>query len=99
ATARTFMILCSRIPEVPIAALYLKHGAAGLRDRPVIVGGHPNERKPVRAASPEARTFGVCPGMPLRQAEQLCPEALFHPVDEAGERELSRHLLAGLYAF
>ena len=104
------MILCCRIPDIPIAALVLKHaagddataGGAGPGElshgRPIIVGGYPSERKPVRAASPEARSFGVCAGMPLRQAEQLCPEALFFPVDEKAEADLARHLLAGLYA-
>ncbi|MHB8508813.1 MAG: DNA polymerase Y family protein [Candidatus Dormibacteria bacterium] len=103
------MILCCRIPEVPIAALVLKHGGVApdgcgaapgstLLGRPVIVGGHPSERKPVRAASAEARSFGVVTGMPLRQAEQLCPQALFFPDDPAAETDLARHLLAGLYA-
>jgi nucleotidyltransferase/DNA polymerase involved in DNA repair len=98
------VILCCRIPEVPIAALLLKleldGGASGpsLRHHPLVVGGLPGERKPVKAASPEARSFGVCVGMPLRQAEQLCPSARFFPDDPAAEADLARHLLAGLYA-
>ena len=94
------MILCCRIPDIPIAALILAQAERGdqLAGRPVVVGGHPSERKPVRAASVEARAFGVCAGMPLRQAEQLCPEALFFPADPAAENSLARHLLAGLYA-
>jgi len=90
------MILCCRIPEVPIAALVLRDET--LRHRPLVVGGHPSERKPVRAASAEAKAFGVCAGMPLRQAEQLCPQALFFPSDPAVEKDLARNLLAGLYA-
>jgi DNA polymerase IV len=94
------VILCCRIPDIPIAALILARAERGdqLAGRPVVVGGHPSERKPVRAASVEARAFGVCAGMPLRQAEQLCPEALFFPADPAAENSLARHLLAGLYA-
>jgi DNA polymerase-4 len=93
------VILCCRIPDIPIAALILQHGDdAALRHRPLVVGGFPSERKPVRAASPEARSYGVCIGMPLRQAEQLCPEALFFAVDAKAEADLARHLLAGLYA-
>ena len=94
------MILCCRIPDIPIAALILAQAERGQRlaGRPLVVGGHPSERKPVRAASVEARAFGVCAGMPLRQAEQLCPEALFFPADPAAESSLARHLLAGLYA-
>jgi nucleotidyltransferase/DNA polymerase involved in DNA repair len=94
------VILCCRVPDIPIAALVLAQAERGeqLASRPLVVGGHPSERKPVRAASIEARAFGVCAGMPLRQAEQLCPEALFFPVDPAAEDSLARHLLAGLYA-
>jgi DNA polymerase-4 len=94
------VILCCRIPDIPIAAAILAHAERGqdLGGRPMVVGGHPSERKPVRAASMEARAFGVCAGMPLRQAEQLCPEALFLPVDDAAEASLARHLLAGMYA-
>jgi nucleotidyltransferase/DNA polymerase involved in DNA repair len=93
------VILCCRIPDIPIAALVLDRGDRGERldGRPVVVGGHPSERTPGRAASVEARAFGVCAGMPLRQAEQLCPEALFFPADPAAESSLARHLLAGLY--
>ena len=94
------MILCCRIPDVPIAALLLEQEREGrvLRDRPLVVGGYPSERKPVQAASPEARSFGVCAGMPLRQAEQLCPAALFFPSNPEAEAALARQLLAGLYA-
>jgi len=92
------VILCSLVPELPLAALVLREGDPTLALRPLVVGGVPSERKPVRAASPEARAFGICTGMPLRQAEQLCPQALFLPSDPVAEANLSRHLLAGLYA-
>ena len=92
------MILCSLVPELPLAALVLREGDPTLAHRPVVVGGLPSERKPVRAATAEARSFGICVGMPLRQAEQLCPQALFLPADPKAEADLSRHLLAGLYA-
>ncbi len=92
------MILCSLVPELPLAALVLREGDPALAHRPVVVGGLPSERKPVRAATAEARAHGICVGMPLRQAEQLCPQALFLPADPRAEADLSRHLLAGLYA-
>ncbi|MFN2462282.1 MAG: hypothetical protein ABR573_00075, partial [Candidatus Dormibacteria bacterium] len=92
------MILCSLVPELPLAALVLREGDPGLALRPLVVGGLPSERRPVRAASPEARAFGICAGMPLRQAEQLCSQAVFLPSDPIAEANLSRHLLAGLYA-
>src|SRR6202022_1875294 len=85
-------------PRLPALVLPRPERGEQLADRPLVVGGHPSERKPVRAASVEARAFGVCAGMPLRQAEQLCPEALFFPADPAAESSLARHLLAGLYA-
>jgi len=92
------LILCSLVPELPLAALVLREGDPGLGTRPLVVGGFPSERKPVRAATAEARAFGICVGMPLRQAEQLCPQAIFMPSDPAAEASLACHLLAGLYA-
>ena len=70
-----------------------------LRRRPLIIGGSPFEAKPVYDASPEAAACGVEPGMPLRRAYALCPEARFLPSDEKGYRELFEQVIAILDGF
>lgn len=65
-----------------------------LRGRPVIVGGGPNERGVVSAASYEARRFGVHSALPLRTAARLCPQGVFLPGRPDRYRELSRQVMA-----
>ena len=47
--------------------------APELRGRPVAVGGSPDGRGVVAAASYEARTFGVHSAMSMAKAVRLCP--------------------------
>jgi DNA polymerase-4 len=53
----------------------------GLRGKPVAVGGQPNRRGVVAAASYEAREFGVRSAMSMANAIRLCPSLLIVPPD------------------
>lgn len=64
------------------------------RGKPVIVGGGPNERGVVSAASYEARAFGVHSAMPLVQAGKLCPHGIFVPGNAAAYEAASDAVMA-----
>jgi DNA polymerase IV len=63
-----------------------------LIDQPVIVGGRgePNSRGVVTTCNYKAREFGVRSGMPMRKAAELCPMAVYLPVNFDRYRHYSR---------
>jgi DNA polymerase-4 len=74
-------VACVRIDNFTVAVEIAARPE--LSGRPVVTGGYPHERKMVAGCSDEAGRLGVVPGMPLRQAHHLCPQAVFLPADEA----------------
>ena len=64
-----------------------------LRGKPVIVGGGPDMRGVVMAASYEAREYGVQSAMPLRTAGRRCPHGVFLPGRPERYRELSLQVM------
>ena len=70
-----------------------------LKGKPVVVGGRPNERGVVSAASYGARKFGVHSAMPLRTAARLCPQAIFVDGHPTRYREYSGRVFEVLNRF
>ena len=72
----------------------------GLAQRPDLYGGPVvvgEWEEHVIATSEEALPFGVLAGMPLRQAEHLCPQATFLPPDPEAAARLRELIAAALY--
>ncbi len=65
-----------------------------LRGRPVAVGGSPESRGVVAAASYESRRFGVRSAMPMSRAIRLCPDLTIVPPDFAKYRSVSAQVFA-----
>ena len=63
-----------------------------LRGKPVAVGGRPEGRGVVAAASYEARTFGVRSALSMAKAVRLCPELVILRPDFAKYRDVSRQV-------
>src|SRR3982750_3371638 len=86
-----------RILHIDMDAFYASVEARDnpeLRGKPVAVGGSPESRGVVAAASYEARKFGVRSAMPMARAVRLCPELVIVPPDFARYREASQKVMA-----
>lgn len=60
-----------------------------LLGKPVVVGGRPNSRSVVSAASYEARKFGIHSAMPMAEALRRCPQAIILPVNMRKYQDVS----------
>jgi DNA polymerase IV len=72
---------------------------ASLKGKPVVVGGRPDQRGVVSAASYAARKFGLHSAMPLRTAYQKCPQAIFIDGHPERYREYSQRVFEVLREF
>jgi len=86
-----------RIIHVDMDAFYAsveQRDRPELRGKPVVVGGRPESRGVVAAASYEARTFGVRSAIPMSRAVRLCPDLVIVPPDFAKYRAASQQVFA-----
>jgi len=85
-----------RILHIDMDAFYAsveQRDQPALRGRPVAVGGSPEERGVVAAASYEARRHGVRSALPMSRAVRLCPELVIVRPDFAKYRAVSRQVM------
>ncbi len=72
------------------------------RGTPVVVGADPREgtgRGVVKTCNYEARRFGLCSGMPISKAWQLCPKAIYVKANYPLYKEVSTRLMALLRTY
>src|SRR5262245_60670000 len=65
-----------------------------LRGKPVVVGGDPDKRGVVAAASYEARAFGIRSAMSMAKAVRLCSSLVIVHPDFARYRAVSQQVFA-----
>src|SRR5438309_9100021 len=86
-----------RIVHIDMDAFYAsveQRDDASLRGKPVAVGGRPDRRGVVAAASYEARAFGVHSAMSMARAVRLCPSLTIVPPDFARYKAASTAVFA-----
>jgi len=89
--------LIRRIIHVDMDAFYAsveQRDDPSLRGKPVAVGGQPDHRGVVAAASYEARAFGVRSAMSMSKAVRLCPALVIVPPDFIRYRTASNAVFA-----
>lgn len=64
-----------------------------LADKPVLIGGRPEQRGVVATASYAARAFGIHSAMPMARAVALCPDAIVLPARHGLYRSYSRQVM------
>jgi len=88
-----------RILHIDMDAFYAsveQRDDPALRGKPLVVGGQPNRRGVVAAASYEARAFGVHSAMSMAKAVRLCPSLVIVPPNFAKYKAAST-VIFGLY--
>jgi DNA polymerase IV len=86
-----------RILHIDMDAFYAsveQRDNAALRGRPLAVGGQPDRRGVVAAASYEARAFGVHSAMSMAKAVRLCPSLVIVPPDFSRYKAASQAVFA-----
>src|SRR5690349_12114420 len=84
-----------RILHIDMDAFYAsveQRDNPALRGLPVAVGGSPDQRGVVAAASYDARRFGVRSAIPMSRAVRLCPTLVIVPPDFTKYRTVSRQV-------
>src|SRR4051812_41067819 len=103
ASSRDFMASYSSLDEPPRRIIHIDMDAfyasveqrdnPELRGKPLAVGGSPDSRGVVAAASYEAREFGVRSAMPMARAVRLCPQLLIVRPDFSKYQEASTRVM------
>ncbi|HZT77906.1 MAG TPA: DNA polymerase IV [Vicinamibacterales bacterium] len=91
------MTILRRILHVDMDAFYAsveQRDDPSLRGKPVVVGGQPQSRGVVAAASYEARAFGVHSAMAMARAVRLCPSLVIVRPDFAKYKAASSAVFA-----